>query len=72
MVITELTGQYGDRFTNLYYLEQWEPDQVVHAICRSEQPARETVRRVRLVRWRILADERTSKIGELSMTETAR
>lgn len=62
MVVTELTGRSGERFSNLYFVRTWEPDQVMWAVCRSESPGRETVRNVMQVKCRVIADERTSAV----------
>lgn len=63
MVVTELTGRSGDRFSNLFYAESWDPNQVLLAICRSERPGRETVHNVVQVRFRVIANERTSRLA---------
>lgn len=65
ILVVELTGGANDRFTNVYFAERWEPDQILRAICRSESPGRETVRNVQLVRFRVMSDQRTSRLGEI-------
>lgn len=57
MVATELTGLSGERFSNLYFVDKWEPNQALQAICRSASPGRETVRSVTQVRFRVFSDE---------------
>lgn len=65
MVVTELVGESGERFSNLYYAEVWEPEKVMLALCRSAYPGRETVRDVMRVRFHVLADQLTSRVGEI-------
>jgi hypothetical protein len=67
MVVTELTGRSGERFSNLFFAESWEPNQVLHAICRSDSPGRETVQNVTQVRFRVIADQRTSRLADLRL-----
>lgn len=69
MVVTELTGRSGERFSNLFFADSWEPNQVLLAICRSESPGRETVRNVVQVRFRVIADQRTSRLADLRVSQ---
>lgn len=65
-VITELTGARGETFSNLYYIEQWAPGAQIQARCRSESPARETVRNVATVRFQVLAAEATTQQAQMA------
>lgn len=69
MAVTELTDKSGERFGNLFYAEHWEQNQVLLAICRSERPGRETVHDVVRVRFRVVSDERTSRLADLRVGE---
>lgn len=69
MVVTELTGRSGERFSNLFFADAWEPNQVLIAISKSESPGRETVHNVTQVRFRIMADQRTSHLAELRVNK---
>ena len=69
LVITELTGADGEQFNNLFFAERWEPDQVLLAICKSDRPARETVHNVARVRFRVISDERTSRLADIVVAQ---
>jgi hypothetical protein len=61
MVIAELTGKAGETFSNVFYVDQWEPGQTMLAVCSSRGLASETVPEVVQVRARLLSHERTSR-----------
>ena len=66
VIVTELAGESGERFSNCYFVDRWEPGQTLLAICRSEQPGRETVHHVTLVRCRAIAAEKSSRVIDLT------
>ena len=45
--------------------EEWQPGVVMQAACNSQEPRRETVRQVSVVRFRVLSDELTSGLLEI-------
>jgi hypothetical protein len=67
MVVTELIGRSGERFNNLFFIDRWDPDQALRAICPSDRPRRETVRGVVRVRYQVMSDELTSRLVELRL-----
>lgn len=60
MVLTDLTGKAGENFKNMFYVDAWEPDQTLQAVCPSGPMGRETVRGVSQVRVRVISDEKAS------------
>jgi len=66
MVVLELTGATGETFSNCFFADTWEPDQTLLAVCRSDNPGRETVHDVKRLRLRVIAAERSSRTVDLA------